>query len=302
MTIQNLDRVLAWDRPRVKRQGGLANFLCGAADRSSSCSGGACGYGQRRRPPTRKPCTEHLCWDPCTLFEAPGGKEVLNDARGAKCHVCSEWLPQKPLFGKPQDRYVRPDPLFRQYWVCTTCVAERDWALPSTPTSAAGREVCGANSRPHTPAEEVRGPRRSSSLPGLPILANTVEGPRPKPKPRPPRLLDDEVTTGLSSSLPSPVGSLAQAGAALVNDVASEGRRSGAGSPIGSASSCQVCAKSLIGAVVMDPVENRVCNACEARCELNAVSLRDWPLKSVWPARGANLSTSWELIDLSASK
>lgn len=259
-----------------------------------------------------------LCWEPTPLFEAdaPGGtKELLNDAREAKCHVCNKWLPQKQLFGRPSDQYVRRDPLFRQYWVCTSCVLERDWT-PSTPTG--GRDVCSSISRPLTPADESCGPRRSCSLPGLPAGAiaaaalragesTPMEGRRAKP--RPPRLVDDEMLS--SSPLPSPAGSLAQAGVALIHDAASERSRSSAGSPkMGNtwteAPCCQVCSKVLSlssRSAALEATENRVCNACEAKRELNEVSLRRTSSKTVWPARGnGDFSSSWELIDFSASK
>jgi len=260
-----------------------------------------------------------LCWEPSPLFEADasgGAKELLNDAREAKCHVCNKWLPQKQLFGRPSDQYVRRDPLFRQYWVCTSCVLERDWT-PSTPTG--GRAICSSNSRPLTPADESRGPRRSCSLPGLPagaIVAAALRSVDSTPtegrlaKPRPPRLNDDEMLLS-SSQLPSPAGSLAQAGVALIHDAASERSRSSAGSPMmgntwTEAPACQMCSKTLnlsSRSTTKEAAENRVCNACEAKRELNELSLRRTPSKSVWPARGTgHFSSSWELIDFSASK
>jgi len=295
MPVQSVDVLLAWDRPRGKRHSMPPCFLSNAAvDRSSSCGAGigagTCGNNQRRRPQTRKDCAGRgmlplrragsMCWEPSPLFEAKS--------------------------------FASPD---LERWA--SCVLERDWT-PSTPT--VGRDVCSSISRPLTPADESRGPRRSSSLPGLTAGAiaaaalragdsTPTEGRRAKP--RPPRLSDDEMLSysQLPSPLLSPAGSLAQAGVALIHDAASERSRSSAGSPMmgntrTEAPSCQMCSKILSSrSTALEATENRVCNACEAKRELNEVSLRRTSSKSVWPARGnGHFSSSWELIDFSASK
>merc|ERR1740117_2394661 len=121
------------------------------------------------------------------------------------------------------------------------------------------------------PAAALRRPPTRDALPSESVALRQL-------KARPPRLLDDDSST--MSPLGSP-NSLAQAGAAFVNDLASEGRRSGRGTPTGCswmASGCQVCAKPLSPtAACRGQSENRVCNACQAKSELSTVSSRRLP-------------------------
>mmetsp|Transcript_23197 Transcript_23197/g.37077 ORF Transcript_23197/g.37077 Transcript_23197/m.37077 type:complete len:295 (+) Transcript_23197:33-917(+) len=272
------DKQAVW-RSLLKRTGtgnvGRRSVSCGMLP-------GACGKSQKRRPPSRKPCADRLSWELCGLLEVDvPGDLLVSDSRQAKCHVCHAWFPKKPLFGKQSGRYVRRDPLFFQFWVCTACVANPHGTLPSM------GDTSFSEGKPAS-AAEVSGLRRCHSTPCGEVL-------------------DDEV-----ASLPSPGGSqcLARLGAAVVNDVTAEGRRSRPSTPAHNSwvtMSCQACAKALSTNVETRgaTAEPRLCNACQADRELSGASSRRLPaetLRPAWSVHSGRWSNAWELVDLSASK
>lgn len=137
--------------------------LC-CSSRSSS-EGASCPRG---RPVTRKLATDRICWELATLSEvskinsSSSPKSQLAGERRARCHVCDEWLPPKPPFRMPSGRYVRRDPLFNHYWVCSTCV--EDCEPPSSRLDS--RRVFAPNG--FAPLDEVESiMQRSNSTPGL---------------------------------------------------------------------------------------------------------------------------------------
>lgn len=293
MKFHSGEELLGWERPRGRRLGSLAGFL--PVERSGSCSvpnGGARSNRlspnrQRRRPPTRKP---------------------------------------RPV-GKTGGLDLRRDSLVQQYWAVPIegAFGAREEELLDSSTLE--------DSKPLTPAEEARCFTRSSSSPAINAsgilksstsasLANvhmrlqdslpseSIAARTRHTKPRPPRLVDDEAI-GTPSPLASPAGSLAQAGASVVNDI--EGRRSGKGTPTSgkgtptgiswATSECQGCAKLLRFTDFSETNDARLCNACQAKHELKALSSPRQPADGFCHVRGVGrLADSCELIDLAGSK